>query len=50
MNLRFRLPGGLLKIKTARYLRTAEVHREVPVFRMGRCFLIWWPKGRLNGS
>lgn len=48
MNLRFRLPGGLLKIKTARYLRTAEVHREVPV-RLGRYFFIWWPRARLNG-
>lgn len=44
MRMKLRLPGGTLKIKTGRSLRTAEMNREVPVVRLGfKHFLIWWP-------
>lgn len=46
MHFRIRLPGGIFKIKSARYSRTAEMNREVPVLRIGRHYYIWWPAGR----
>lgn len=46
MHWQIKLFGGTLKVKTGRYLRTAESNREVPVFRFGRYFVIWWPNGK----
>lgn len=42
MALRIKLPGGTLKVKTYRELRTRERDRRVPVFKMGSIFFIWW--------
>jgi len=46
MNWKISFFGRTFKVKTGRYLRTAELHREVPVFRFGRYYFIWWPRGR----
>ncbi|MER8409623.1 hypothetical protein NKH16_34260 [Mesorhizobium sp. M1307] len=42
MTLRIRLPGGTLKIKTYRELRSSERDRRVPVLKMGSVYFIWW--------
>ncbi|MER8602805.1 hypothetical protein NKH48_03285 [Mesorhizobium sp. M1233] len=42
MALRFRLPGGTLKIKTYRELRVRERERRVPVWKIGALYVIWW--------
>jgi hypothetical protein len=42
MALRFRLPGGILKVKTYRELRVRERERRVPVKKMGSLYFIWW--------
>lgn len=42
MTLRIRLPGGTLKVKTYRELRTRERDRRVPVVKVGSLYLIWW--------
>lgn len=36
------MPGGTLKIKTYRELRTSERDRHVPVMKVGSIYLIWW--------
>jgi hypothetical protein len=46
MAVRFRLPGGTLKLKRYAELRSAERRRELPMLRIGRLFLVWWPGGR----
>ena len=43
MALRIRLPGGTLKFKSFRELRSRERDRVVPVFRLGSLYIIWWP-------
>jgi|GEM_PF-4024277 len=43
MNLRIKLPGGTLKLKPYKYLRTAEINGKVPVWRLGGHYLVWWP-------
>ncbi|MER9768856.1 hypothetical protein NKJ09_22650 [Mesorhizobium sp. M0189] len=43
MALRIRLPGGTLKVKTYRELRTRERDRRVSVMKVGWIYLIWWP-------
>lgn len=50
MHLRFRLPGGTVKIKTRPFLRRAEINHEVPVVRIGRYFMIWWPAGKVESN
>lgn len=46
MHLRIRLIGGTLKIKTAKYLRTAEIYHKFPMVRIGQHFVIWWPSNK----
>lgn len=41
MALRIKLPGGILKVKTYRELRTSERDRRVPVRKMGQLYLVW---------
>jgi len=43
MAFRLKLPGGMLKIKTYRELRERERARRVPVLKLGRIYIIWWP-------
>ena len=43
MALRIRLPGGTLKFKSFRELRTRERDHLVPVLRLGSLYIIWWP-------
>ncbi len=43
MTIRIRLPGGTLKIKKKDELRRREQKREVPVWRLGGYFIVWWP-------
>lgn len=43
MVLRLKLPGGTLKWKAGEELRHAEYTRRVPVWRLGKRYLIWWP-------
>ncbi|MCC2690117.1 MAG: hypothetical protein K0S21_2920 [Rhizobiaceae bacterium] len=43
MAMRIRLPGGTLKFKSIRELRTRERDRLVPVLRLGSLYIIWWP-------
>jgi hypothetical protein len=43
MTVRIRLPGGTLKIKKKDELRRREQKREVPVWRIGSRYIIWWP-------
>jgi hypothetical protein len=45
MALRIRLPGGTLKFKSFRELRSRERDRLVPVLRLGSLYIIWWPAG-----
>ncbi|WP_287253099.1 hypothetical protein [Mesorhizobium sp.] len=42
MAIRIKVPGGTLKIKTYRELRTRERDRRVPVRKIGSMYLIWW--------
>jgi len=49
MALRIRLPGGTLKFKSFRELRSRERDRLVPVLRLGSLYIIWWP-ARLTGT
>jgi hypothetical protein len=49
MALRIRLPGGTLKLKSYRELRSRERDRLVPVLRLGSLYVIWWP-ARLTGT
>lgn len=46
MTLRLRFPRGTLKIKRRRELRSVERHREVPVWKIGPLYLVWWRTGR----
>ncbi|TPM38145.1 hypothetical protein [Mesorhizobium sp. B2-3-4] len=46
MAVRIRLPGGTLKIKFYRELRSPERQRRVPVMKMGSLYLIWWSNNR----
>jgi hypothetical protein len=43
MALRIKLPGGTLKLKTYRELRTRERERRIPVRQIGWLYVIWWP-------
>lgn len=46
MTLRIRLPGGTLKVKSYRELRSAERDRKVPVLKVGsKLYFTWWAKG-----
>ncbi|WP_287199422.1 hypothetical protein [Mesorhizobium sp.] len=42
MALRIKLPGGTVKVKTYRELRTRERDRRVPVLKIGSVYFIWW--------
>ncbi|WP_164759997.1 MULTISPECIES: hypothetical protein [unclassified Mesorhizobium] len=42
MTLRIKLPGGTLKVKTYRELRSRERDRRVPVMKIGALYLVWW--------
>jgi hypothetical protein len=42
MALRIKLPGGTVKVKTYRELRSRERDRRVPVLKMGTLFFVWW--------
>lgn len=44
MALRIKLPGGTLKVKTYRELRTRERDRRVPVWKILSLYFIWWSK------
>ena len=43
MTIRFRLPGGTLKFKRHHQLRQREMNHEVPVWKVGPIYVIWWP-------
>ncbi len=43
MRIRIPLPGGTLKIKGERMLRSRERDRKVPVWKLGPVYVIWWP-------
>ncbi|RWO76823.1 MAG: hypothetical protein EOS18_24055 [Mesorhizobium sp.] len=49
MTIRIRLPGGTLKIKKKDELRRREQKRQVPVWRLGDYFIVWWPSS-ISGS
>jgi hypothetical protein len=42
VTFRLKLPGGTLKVKTDN-LRQRELKRQVPVWKVGRFHIIWWP-------
>lgn len=44
MTLRFRLPGGTLKIKRYPELRDTERKKEVPVVSIGGVYFVWWSR------
>lgn len=46
MAVRVKLPGGTLKMKFYRELRSPERQRRVPVMKMGSLYLIWWSNNR----
>ncbi|SJM30421.1 conserved hypothetical protein [Mesorhizobium delmotii] len=48
VTIRIRLPGGTLKIKKKDELRRREQKRQVPVWRVGDYFIVWWP-GSMSG-
>lgn len=50
MAIRIKLPGGTLKLKTYRELRTRERDRRVPVVKVGAIYFIWWPNRRNPGD
>jgi len=39
--IRISLPGGKLKIKGFRHLRSDELARQVPVLKLGQLYVIW---------
>ncbi|MER8455864.1 hypothetical protein NKH24_06955 [Mesorhizobium sp. M1300] len=41
MTIRIKVPGGTLKVKTYRELRTRERERRLPMLRLGSLYLIW---------
>jgi hypothetical protein len=41
--IRIPLPGGTLKIKQHDQLRKREQKRVVPVWKLGKFYVIWWP-------
>lgn len=46
MTMRIKLPGGTLKIKRRRDLRSTERLREVPVLNIGPLYFVWWKRSR----
>lgn len=42
--IRIRLPGGTLKFKPRHHLRRREWERQVPVWRIGAVYVVWWPR------
>lgn len=42
MAVRIKLPGGTLKMKTYRELRSREHDRRVPVVKIAALYLVWW--------
>lgn len=50
MALRIRLPGGTLKMKTYRELRTRERDRRVPMVKVGSLYFIWWSNSQGSNS
>ncbi len=42
MALRIPLPGGTLKIKARRELRSRERERRIPVLKLGSLYVTWW--------
>ena len=43
MTIKIRLPGGVLKVKQRHELRRREYKGDVPVWQLGKYFVIWWP-------
>lgn len=41
MHFHIPLPGGMLKVKTYRYLRASEREHKVPLWRLGQIYFIW---------
>jgi hypothetical protein len=46
MALRIPLPGGTLKMKVRRELRSRERERQVPVLKLGSLYFTWWQNKR----
>ncbi len=44
MRVRIPLPHGTLKIKDYRALRYRERERQVPVWKIGPVYFIWWSR------
>ncbi|MBN9220959.1 MAG: hypothetical protein J0I79_23685 [Mesorhizobium sp.] len=49
MTFKIRLPGGTLKVKQHHELRRRKQKREVPVWQLGKYFIIWWPETISDG-
>lgn len=48
MRLAFRLPGGVLKIKSYNMLRSVERDHRVPSIHIGTLHFIWWSNSKLE--
>lgn len=48
MRISIRLPGGTLKIKSYRMLRSAERDRRLPHITLGGVNFIWWSNANLE--
>ncbi|MER2536352.1 MAG: hypothetical protein ABTQ31_14455 [Rhizobiaceae bacterium] len=49
MTFRLKLPGGTLKVKRKEDLRKREQQRQVPVWKLGGYFIVWWPDSMPSG-
>ena len=48
MALRIPLPGGTLKMKSRRELRSRELERRVPVLKVGSLYVTWLRNGPVS--
>jgi hypothetical protein len=43
MTVKIRLPGGTPKLKQHHELQRREQKCDVPVWQVGKYFIVWWP-------
>lgn len=48
MRISIRLPGGVLKLKSYRMLRSRERDGYIPKMTIGSLHLIWWSNANLE--
>lgn len=48
MRFSFRLPGGTLKIKSYRMMRSVEREGRIPMLTIGSIRVIWWSNANLE--